>query len=80
MPCLLEEEKVKLYPDLEPIVPALLFYFGENGPKLGVYCFLLASLITNAKWKLVTEDELQSSCPATEFDLPFQEAIQDVSP
>ena len=54
MPCLLEEEKVKLV--LDSGVPAFLFYFGENGPKLGVYCFLLASLITDANWKLLTED------------------------
>ena len=56
MPCLLEEEKVKIYSNLETGIPALLFYFGENGPKLGVYCFLLASLITDAKWKLLTEN------------------------
>ena len=56
MPSLLEEEKVKISSDSESIIPALLFYFGENGPKLGVFCFLLASLITDAKWKLLTED------------------------
>ena len=57
MPCLLEEEKVKLLFDLSSlVVPDFLFYFGENGPKLGVYCFLLASLITDAKWKLLTEN------------------------
>ena len=54
MPCLLEEEKVQIL--FNSVVPALLFYFGENGPKLGVYCFLLASLITDAKWKLLTEN------------------------
>ena len=54
MPCLLEEEKVQIL--FNSVVPALLFYFVENGPKLGVYCFLLASLITDAKWKLLTEN------------------------
>ena len=72
MPCLLEEEKVKLYPDLESVVPALLFYFGENGPKLGVYCFLVASLITNDTWKLLTEEEtpVQLSCNRVQFAVP----------
>ena len=55
MPSLLEEEKVEISSGLS-IIPALLFYFGENGPKLGIYCFLLASLITDAKWKLLIED------------------------
>ena len=56
MPSLLEEEKVQIQSCLNSVVPPLLFYFGENGPKLGIYCFLLASLITDAKWKLLTED------------------------
>ena len=54
MPCLLKPEEVKIVSS--SIIPAFLFYFGENGPKLGIYCFLLASLITDAKWKLLTED------------------------
>jgi hypothetical protein len=54
MPCLLETEKVKILSST--IIPAFLFYFGENGPKFGVYCFLLALLITDAKWKLLIED------------------------
>ena len=56
MPCLLEEEMVRISSRLQLVIPALVFYFGENGPKLGVYCFLLASLITDAKWKLLTEN------------------------
>ena len=72
MPSLLEEEKVKIYADLESAIPSLLFYFGENGPKLGVYCFLLASLITDAKWKLLTEDgnPVQLSRNRVRFALP----------
>ena len=57
MPCLLEEEKVQIL--FSSVAPALFFYFGRNGPKLGVYCFLLASLITEAKWELLVED----NCP-----------------
>ena len=55
MPCLLRKQ------DIPRIVAgasslALLFYFGRDGPKLGVYCFLLASLITEAKWELLEEN------------------------
>ena len=56
MPCLLESEKVKILSS--SAIPAFLFYFGKNGPKLGVYCFLLASLITDAKWELLMEDNI----------------------
>ena len=54
--CLLK--KVEGLPCLMPgmssvVIPALLFYFGEDGPLLGVYCFLLSSLITDAGWKLL---------------------------
>ena len=59
MPCLLK--KVEGLPCLMPgmssvVVPALLFYFGRDGPLLGVYCFLLSSLITDAGWKLLERD------------------------
>ena len=70
MPCLLETEKVKI-PSSSGF-PAFLFYFGENGPKLGVYCFLLASLITDAQWKLLTEDgnPVQLSRNSVRFVVP----------
>ena len=53
-------------------IPALLFYFGPNGPKLGVYCCLLASLITEAKWELMTDNNLpvQVSRNQVQFRLP----------
>ena len=58
MPCLLK--RVQGLPRLVPgmsslIVPALLLYFGPDGPQLGVYCFLLSSLITDAGWELLKE-------------------------
>ena len=70
MPSLLEEEKVII--DLDSGVPAFLFYFGRNGPKLGVYCFLLASLITDAKWELLMEDNspVQLSRNRVRFAVP----------
>ena len=70
MPCLLEEENVQILSD--SVIPALLFYFGRNGPKLGVYCFLLASLITEAKWELLMEDNspVQLSRNRVRFAIP----------
>ena len=70
MPSLLEEEKVII--DLDSGAPAFLFYFGQNGPKLGVYCFLLASLITDAKWELLMEDNspVQLSRNRVRFAVP----------
>ena len=35
-------------------IPALLLYFGPDGSKLGVYCCLITTLITEAKWELMT--------------------------
>ena len=57
MSCLLEVETV-CHPKPDPasqVVSPLLFYFGPDGPKLGVYCCLLSSLITEFKWKLLME-------------------------
>ena len=74
MPCLL---KVTAIPCPLPLsvslsFPALLFYFGPNGPKLGVYFCLLASLITDAKWELMTENNcpVQVSRNQVQFRLP----------
>ena len=70
MPCLLGTEEVKLLSS--SVIPAFLFYFGKNGPKLGVYCFLLASLITDAKWELLMEDNspVQLSRNRVQFAVP----------
>ena len=55
MPCLLRKQDIpRLVSGASSL--ALLFYFGRDGPKLGVYCFLLASLIAEAKWELLEED------------------------
>ena len=71
MPCLLKREKVILHCG-SFIVPEFLFYFSKNGPKLGVYCFLLASLITDAKWELLMEDNspVQLSRNRVRFAVP----------
>ena len=74
MPCLLRKQGIpRLVAGASPLViPALLFYFGRDGPKLGVYCFLLASLITEAKWELLEEDgyPVQVSRNRVQFALP----------
>ena len=69
MPCLLREEAIPTLASL--IIPSLLFYF-EEGPKLGVYCFLLSSLITDAKWKLLMENDspVQLSRNRARFMIP----------
>ena len=58
--CLEPEEETIPHPILSlpasQVVPPLLFYFSENGPKLGVYCCLLSALITEFNWKLLMED------------------------
>ena len=45
MPCLLRKQHLVACAS-SLVIPALLFYFGRDGPKLGIYCFLLASLVT----------------------------------
>ena len=74
MPCLLRKQDM---PHVVAgvsllVIPALLFYFGRDGPKLGVYCFLLASLITEAKWELLEEDgyPVQVSRNSAQFTVP----------
>ena len=74
MPCLLKKQDIpRLMAKVSSLgVPALLFYFGKDGPKLGVYFFLLASLITEANWKFFEEDgyPMQVSCNQAQFALP----------
>ena len=74
MPCILRKRGIpRLMANASSLViPALLFYFGRDGPKLGVYCFLLASLITEAKWELLEEDgyPVQVSRNRVQFALP----------
>ena len=54
------------------VVPALLFHFGEEGPKLGVYCALLSSLITEFDWKLLLKNRtpVQLSRNRARFNTP----------
>ena len=74
VPCLLKKEDIpRTFPDTDfQTVSPLLFYFHEGGPKLGVYCFLIASLITEFRWKLLSENRcpVQISRNRVKFELP----------
>ena len=74
MPCVLKKEDVPCpMPNVSSEgVPALLIYFGPDGAMLGVYIFLLASLITDYGWKLLDEGgyPVQLSRNRAQFDLP----------
>ena len=74
MACLLEKEELAYpLPGLSSeAIPALLFYFGPDGAMLGVYCFLLASLIAEAGWKLLERNgyPVQLSRNRARFVLP----------
>ena len=73
MPCLLRIEDVPCFlSEAEAVVPGLFFYFGKDGPKLGIYCFLLSSLLTDAKWELLMEDgkPVQLSRNRVRFTIP----------
>ena len=61
MACLLREEVILASSDrsTHQVVPDMLYHFGPDGAKLGVYCFLISSLINEAKWELLTE----GGCP-----------------
>ena len=74
MSCLLEEEAIPhtLSLPVSQVVSPLLFYFGPDGPKLGIYCYLLSSLITESKWELLMEDgnPVQLSRNCARFTIP----------
>ena len=74
MPCLLRAEPAIPHPSPDStslVVPALLFYF-KDGPRLGIYCALLSSLITDSNWELLTENHrpVQLSRNRARFSIP----------
>ena len=74
VPCLLKKDDIpRSLPGVAAqVVSPLLFYFDEDGPKLGVYCFLIATLITEFGWKLLIENRcpVQVSRNKVQFTLP----------
>ena len=73
MPCLLPatEEPSVLSPSSS--VPSLLFYF-PHSPPVGVYCGLVAYLLSRAKWKLLFDTSTKSPAKVNrntvEFEVP----------
>ena len=74
VPCLLKKDDIpRSLPGVAAqVISPLLFYFDEDGPKLGVYCFLISTLITENGWKLLTENRcpVQVSRNKVQFALP----------
>ena len=73
MPCLLRvtDEPTLLAPSSS--VPSLLFYF-PHSPLLGVFCALIAYLLSQAKWKLLFDASSRSPVKvdrnAVQFEVP----------
>ena len=74
MASLLEEEAIPhpLSLSASQAVVSLLFYLGPDGPKLGIYCCLLSTLITDSQWELLMEDgkSVQLSRNRAHFTIP----------
>ena len=71
MPCLLPvaDEPSLLSPSGS--VPSLLFYFPES-PLLGVFCGLIAYLLSQGKWKLLTKPGCQSPAKVDRNTVHFE--------
>ena len=71
MPCLLPvaDEPSLLSPSGS--VPSLLFYFPES-PLLGVFCGLIAYLLSQGKWKLLTKPGSQSPAKVDRNTVHFE--------
>ena len=71
MPCLLKvtQEPTLLAPSSS--VPSLLFYF-PHSPLLGVFCALVAYLLSQAKWKLLFDASSQSPVKVDRNTVQFE--------
>ena len=59
MPCLLRVTQEPTLFDPSSGVPSLLFYF-PHGPLLGIFCALVAYLLSQAKWELLVDTRSRS--------------------
>ena len=73
MPCVLEVSSI--YPS--PPLPegskrsSFILHFSKESPMFGVYCCTISSLMTDAGWKLLTEDwEMQVARNSFTFEIP----------
>ena len=73
MPCLLQVTQEPTLLALSSSVPSLLFYF-PHSPLLGVFCALVAYLLSQAKWKLLFDASSRSPVRvnrnAVQFEVP----------
>ena len=73
MPCLLRVTQEPTLLALSSSVPSLLFYF-PHSPLLGVFCALVAYLLSQAKWKLLFDASSRSPVRvdrnAVQFEVP----------
>ena len=58
MPCVLEVSSIYPSPPVleETVRSSFILHFSKKSPMFGVYCCTISSLMTDAGWKLLTED------------------------
>ena len=71
MPCLLRVTQEPTVLDLSGSVPPLLFYF-PHSPLLGVFCALVAYLLSQAKWKLLFDASSRSPIKVDRNTVQFE--------
>ena len=71
MPCLLRVTQEPTVLDHSSSVPSLLFYF-PHSPLLGVFCALVAYLLSQAKWKLLFDASSRSPVKVDRNTVQFE--------
>ena len=71
MPCLLPVTEVPSVHSPDSSVPSLLFHF-PHSPLVGVFCGLVAYLLSRAKWKLHFDASSQSPAKANRNTIEFE--------
>ena len=71
MPCLLRVTQELTLLASSSSVPSLLFYF-PHGPLLGVFCALIAYLLSQAKWKLLFDASSRSPVKVDRNTVQFE--------
>ena len=58
MPCVLEVSSIYPSPPITEgnVHSSFILHFSKKSPMFGVYCCTISSLMTDAGWKLMTED------------------------
>jgi len=71
MPCLLPVTEVPSVHSPDSSVPSLLFHF-PHSPLVGVFCGLVAYLLSRAKWKLLFDTSSQSPAKVDRNTIEFE--------